>query len=521
MIQSKSDVLIIGAGLGGLAAGVTLTRSGYSVKILEKHTQVGGCATTFRRKGFHMEVGLHAINGLRNGEPQQQLLKTLGVWDHLEPLELPEFYNLSIPGVLNFNFPTNPKEASGNLKRLFPNEKSSIDRYFADLLTAYKLSKMYTDSNTVGSNAAAFEINSPEYDTLIHWQSTSVGKYLDDLNLSIELKACILGNLGYYGDNPYQLSLLYFLIAQASFVYGGAFYLKGGSQSLSNALRDEFWRLGGELLLKSEVQSLMLSENRVIGCKTKDTQEYYCRYLIANCAIPYLIDNLLPEAFKTKLKNKIKTHNISCSLSSLYLGFKTNLSQSGVKHYSNFFLAPEALKNFNKLQPFLQNLKSFTSQLEWHRYAGCLINYDLLDHELCSDNYSLAVMCSIDYAARWNHTDKSLYKKQKQRYMESMFNWLNIIAPGASNSVFYKEVATPLTIQRYTNNSQGSPYGFEQSTNSSGSNRIGYVSPLAGLFFASAWTRPGGGFTGALIAGKLCGDKVIKLLARSSKKTKI
>ncbi|MGW8316703.1 MAG: FAD-dependent oxidoreductase, partial [Bacteroidales bacterium] len=52
----KYDVIIIGAGLGGLTAGARLAREGKKVLMLEQHDRVGGCATTFKRRDFTMEV---------------------------------------------------------------------------------------------------------------------------------------------------------------------------------------------------------------------------------------------------------------------------------------------------------------------------------------------------------------------------------------------------------------------------------------------------------------------------------
>jgi len=56
------DVIIIGSGLGGLAAGAKLAKEGKKVLMLEQHYQVGGCATHFKRKGYTFEVSLHELH---------------------------------------------------------------------------------------------------------------------------------------------------------------------------------------------------------------------------------------------------------------------------------------------------------------------------------------------------------------------------------------------------------------------------------------------------------------------------
>jgi len=73
-------VVIIGAGLGGLTAGALLAKEEYKVTILEQHSVVGGCATTFKRKGgYTCEVGLHEMDAAYGGEGQRDICLFGGV----------------------------------------------------------------------------------------------------------------------------------------------------------------------------------------------------------------------------------------------------------------------------------------------------------------------------------------------------------------------------------------------------------------------------------------------------------
>ncbi|NIO16391.1 MAG: NAD(P)-binding protein, partial [Deltaproteobacteria bacterium] len=78
------DVIVIGSGLGGLTAGALLAKRGLKVLLLEQHYHPGGCAVTFRRKDFTVEVGLHAMDGLDPGDLKREIFQELGVFDHVE-----------------------------------------------------------------------------------------------------------------------------------------------------------------------------------------------------------------------------------------------------------------------------------------------------------------------------------------------------------------------------------------------------------------------------------------------------
>ncbi len=64
------------------------------------------------------------------------------------------------------------------------------------------------------------------------------------------------------------------------------------------------------------------------------------------------------------------------------------------------------------------------------------------------------------------------------------------------------EAATPLTNWRYTRNDEGAIYGFEQSMENAYMNRISNRTPIKGLYIASAWGYPGGGYAGVLRGGQ-------------------
>ena len=136
----KYDIIIIGAGLGGLTAGAKLSKSGRKVLLIEQHDRTGGCATTFERKDFTMEVGLHEMDGLHAKDMKTKIFRDLGVFDEVEFLKVPEFYRF-INSNYDFVMPHNPDKATKKLIEIFPKEEAGINAYFDRILNANQKNK--------------------------------------------------------------------------------------------------------------------------------------------------------------------------------------------------------------------------------------------------------------------------------------------------------------------------------------------------------------------------------------------
>ena len=143
--MDHSDVIIIGAGLGGLIAGAKLAKEGKKVLLIEQHYKVGGCATTFKRKGKTFEIGLHEMDGLDNSEdPKIELFRELGVFDNVEFVRVPEFFRF-IKGDFDIVIPHDIQKAIDTLLKAFPedfNGKIFFKLYF-NFLKRFSHLKMY------------------------------------------------------------------------------------------------------------------------------------------------------------------------------------------------------------------------------------------------------------------------------------------------------------------------------------------------------------------------------------------
>ncbi len=475
----KYDIIIIGAGLGGLTAGAKLSKEGKKVLLIEQHLYPGGCATTFRRGAFTFEVGLHEMDGLSPRDMKTRIFNDLEVFKHVDFIPLQDFYRFT-NGRYDLVVPNNHEKAIEKLSGIFPDDTAGIKEYFNML------------------------VNPPKAGEKNEMSGKSIGEFLDLIIRNEDLKLILLGNLGYFSDDPYSLSLAYYSAAQGSYYTGGSCYIKGGSQKLSDCLAACIRDHGGEVMMNHIVTGIRTSDSKVTGIefrKKNDKQnilfEAETDHLVANNSVAGVAE-LLPADNGSALKEQIREMEPGASLLTLYLGFNKNLKELGNKYYSTCVYdasvrTPADIK--------INNRDDFS------RRSFIFVDYGQIPSELAPDGKSVGSICCIDYLDDWVGLDRQEYVQRKKEVASALTARLEKIIPGLGVHIDHSEVATSATIKRYTLNPAGSVYGFAQTPSKK------TIDPLAipeNIHFASAWGKSGGGFSGAIYGGYLCAINILR-----------
>ena len=394
-------------------------------------------------------------------------------FEHVEFLKVPEFYRF-LNSRYDVTIPHDPLLAAERLSALFPEETAGITAYFDQIL---KPKKKTADGNQ---------------------RDLSVGAFLDSIISNGDLKLILLGNLGYFHNDPYSISLAYYSISQGKFYSGGASFIKGGSQKLSNHLMNYIRSHGGEVLLNHRVSAILTEGALVTGVqyhKVRGVEEMpleaFADAVVANAALPAVAD-LLPPDYACEIRSISAGQQPGVSLFTLYLGFNKAVKEQGYPWYSTFVLddavtGPKDVLNSN--------------QCDFAKRTFTFVDYSQVDAGLAPEGKSVGAICCIDSLGDWEGLDKEAYRNKKEAVAQTLIKRLEQLIPGISSTIEYYEAGTPVTLQRYTLNPGGAVYGFAQNPDRKPMD----MSKLpSNLHFASAWGRIGGGFSGAIYEGYLC-----------------
>ena len=476
-------IAIIGAGLGGLTAGALLAKKGHKVTILEQHNIVGGCATTFKRKGgFTCEVGLHEMDGVYTNPSIVKIFEKLDVYKHVKFLKANEFFEVVTKNG-TFTMPDGLDEAQNALVARFPKEKDAIKRYFKRITSIGETLKMFQNPSWYHFLLFPFSLI-----PIFWYKSKTVSDVINKLFQDEELKLILNANVQYYNDSPDTLSFLLHAVAQHSYYEGGGYFIKGGSGTLSNYLAELIRQHGGEVITKAMVTSC--SQNSI---------EYEHKKKSYHFEVDEVISNLSPEqTYGLYGLDYVEKKPLGNSLLTIYLGFSQNLKEVyGERAYSNFIFDEMAsVEDFNRMikQDILEK-------------AFIFVDYSQLDSGLTKDEHkSFGAVTIMDEIKDWEGFTKEEYEAKKEKLIERTLRKLENYYPNISNLVEYAEVGTAKTVKRYIKTPNGTAYGFKPTPKVFFSIPEVKSKKIANLHFVGQWVISGG-FSASIASGGLCAKR--------------
>ena len=483
----KYDVIIIGGGLAGLSSALKLSQSGKKIAVFEKHFMAGGYATNFKRRDndgnlYVFDVALHGIGGLIPGNTFYNHMKGINMVDKVEFLRKKETATIYNNGY-EIDVPDTFEKYRDHLVSRYSSYKEKIFDLFKEI---YNLKEEMDSGKPPVVYQKMQDISLYDY----------LKSFIDDEKFIEEFSFLWL----YYGLPPKKLNALFYMLAWISYHIGGTFYVKGGAGKLSDTFVEEIKKYGGEVYLSNEIVKIDIEGNNVTSVHTKRGNKYEAEKFIFASDPNHLI-NLMDNNNENVIeyKKKLNNNDVGISLSQLYIGLDCKTTEVGITK-ADYFISngvnhEEAYKNILNGN-YSDNILGLTS-------------YDVLDPDL---NKGVGVFVAVfgDHIKNWPEYKSEEYKRKKEEVTNEILEIVYKRFPKVKEHIKVLELGTPHTMKRYTNNTQGAVYGWEQNIRQGGFNRLSNKSDFNNVFLSGAWTNPGGGFEGAITGGILTAERILR-----------
>ncbi len=255
--RERYDVVIIGAGIGGLICANLLARQGLSVLLAEQHYMVGGYCSTFKRRGYVFDASTHFYPLLGNPTTMTgKLLVDLGVttrWRKMDPVDTFHF-----PDGSRFEVPADLDTYLERLKRRFPEESAAIDRFFGAVGEAYDHGLLYYfRGRDTGRLAPYLEMTVRD----------ALDRYFRDPKLKLTLTA----DCPHWGGPPKRTSFVFDSMLRLSYFLGN-YYPVNGSQAFADELAQRFEERSGDIMMSTRVKRIRVRDGAVEGVEMETTR---------------------------------------------------------------------------------------------------------------------------------------------------------------------------------------------------------------------------------------------------------
>jgi prolycopene isomerase len=499
------DAIIIGSGMAGLMAANALVQRGHSVLLLEKHAIPGGYTTNFERDDFRFDASNHVINGCEPGGTTYEQLAKIGAQHRVEFIKVESFGRV-VDEVRGTDFEL-PWAVAGHVEMLvkrFPQEEDGIRRYYekyeamAETLLSTVASGPEADPELLGRLASAGQ----EFQALAGKKAMDLlQEHFSDPELVRSVAAI---PSGFLGTPLEEVDAVNFVMCEMVFrVNGGdAYYPKGGSGELSRAVAEHFQEQGGQLLLKRGVTEITFSNGRATGVIARKGQGGSISAEARCIVCASLVNRLCPEgSFPPDYVKSVNERKPGISSVILFVGLGIDLRQRGVTG-----------GKVGRIWGDVQNQTLFDDMARTGDYsrlpAAHVTIYSNVDPSCCPEGKSIVTTMVLAEPELFERTlgpgrqrgraYKELKKKLTSQLLEKMKRALDMA--DLERHVEVLELATPITLERYTANRGGAYAGWKYSPDQMEA-QFPQQSPVENLFLCGHWVAPGNGVSQVMLGG--------------------
>ena len=502
-MQKQYDVIVVGAGNGGLAAAANTASAGLKTLLLEKHNIPGGCATSFRRGRFEFEPSLHELCSVGTAERPNAVYKVfddLGAkinWEY----EKGHIFRTVVKGEDGYDVRLNAgiDAFCESVDAVVPGCKANV-RAFLNLKPKIAAAIDYIYATKGNPNGLVMLLKHADF---MRTAGHSVEEVMTALGIPEKAQNLINTYWGYLGVPTDELNAMHFLNMLYDYVVDGAAMPKHRSHELSLALIDVIQKHGGEVWYNSEVTRFLYHEDGSVAGVVANGEEIYAREVISN-VIPHNVFNMSdPDKIPEQNLKLANAREFGISVATVYLGLDCTAEELGLEDYTVFIMGhPDPRTQHD------------TRHEDGLYIVNCLNNVipDSSPEGTCTLFFTIPVF-GHDVPKDLKPEDYKKYKNAlAKKYIENAEKTLGISIMPHIEEI---SVATPVTFARYLGTPEGTIYGYKLSgwdnlMARTAGEKTDYAIP--GLSFCGGHYIRGDGYSCAYLMGDTIGKRVAKRL---------
>jgi phytoene dehydrogenase-like protein len=488
------SIIIIGAGIAGLAAGCYGQMNGYPTRIFETQDRPGGLCTSWKRKNYTIDGCLHWLVGSGPGNSFYRIWQELGAVQGRRMIDHEEFITIEDEAGKAFTVYTDIDKLEQHMKELAPQDKKVIEKFTNAVrdcsgidMPIDKAPELY-GSEDMAKLAARMR---PYLKLLGTWKNVSIQDF------AAEFTDPFLRRVFPLMFNLPDFPMMAVLFTLAWYSQKSAGYPEGGSLEFSRAIERRYRNLGGELYYRSPVSKILVQGGKAVGVRLANGKEHKADIVISAADGHATIFQMLEGKYiDKKIRENYDRLPIFPGLIQVSLGVARSFEGE-----------PRLLLYHLKQPMVIAGKEEKILGVEIYNFDSTLAppGKTVIDVKFYAD---------YDY---WKdlRQNPERYKEEKEKIANQAIGLLDQRFPGLARQIEMRDVATPITWERYTGNWRASFEGWLITTKNFGMSMSKTLPGLKNFYMCGQWVEPGGGVPSAAMSAR----NLIQVICKQDKKS--